>query len=66
MLNNINIFTNKAINSFSVCENSRYIIWATDNNLNSVSSENIQYFMAPNYDIDMDGNQNVLDLIYIS
>jgi len=63
---NSDIYFLNSSNVFSVCGNYSYIIWATDNNLNSVSSENIQYYMPPNYDINIDGTQNVLDLILIS
>ena len=61
-----NIFFLNSSTAFSVSGNFSYIIWSTDNDLNAVYSNNYIFSMPPNNDINMDGIQNVLDLILIS
>ena len=52
--------------AFSGYGNYSYLIWAIDNDLNDESSSNSIFSMPPNYDVNMDGVQNVLDLVSVS
>lgn len=52
--------------AFSSPGNYSYFIWTKDTSENYNSSVNSFFSMAPNYDINIDGYQNLLDLIAIS
>ncbi len=52
--------------AFSEVGNYSYLIWAVDNDFNSQSSTSSVFSMPPNYDVNMDGVQNVLDLVSVS
>ena len=52
--------------AFSDFGNFSYFIWADDNDLNAESSSSADFSMPPNYDVNMDGLQNILDLIAVS
>jgi len=58
-------FLNSSTN-FSGCGNYSYFIWAIDDDSNEKSSSNSIFSMPPNYDVNMDGTQNVLDLVSVS
>ena len=52
--------------AFSGYGNYSYVVWAVDNDLNDKSSSSSIFSMPPNYDVNMDGVQNVLDLVSVS
>jgi hypothetical protein len=52
--------------AFSDVENYSYYIWAIDNDLNNQSSTSFLFSMPPNWDVNKDGVQNVLDLVSVS
>jgi hypothetical protein len=52
--------------AFSSYGNYSYFVWAIDNDLNDRSSSSSIFSMPPNYDVNMDGVQNVLDLVSVS
>jgi hypothetical protein len=60
-----NYYSNES-GTFSQYGNYTYLIWSIDNDNNSVSSSSYDFSLPPNYDINMDGNQTVLDLVLIS
>ncbi len=51
---------------FSEIGNYSYLIWAADDDSNDQSSSSFIFSMPPNYDVNMDGVQNVLDLVSVS
>jgi len=53
-------------NAFSTYSNYSYVIWANDSNGNPSTSTSYDFSMAPNWDIDMNGVCNVLDIALIS
>lgn len=52
--------------AFSSYGNYSYFIWAIDDDSNEISSSGSIFSMPPNYDVNMDGTQNVLDLVSVS
>ena len=52
--------------AFSEVGNYSYFIWTIDDDLNDQSSSIFLFSLPPNWDINMDGVQNVLDLVSIS
>lgn len=60
-----NYYSNSS-GTFSQYGNYSYLIWSIDNDNNSVSSTSYAFSLPPNYDINNDGNQSVLDLVLIS
>lgn len=46
--------------------NYSYFIWAIDDDLNDQSSTSFGFSMPPNWDVNMDGVQSVLDLVSVS
>ena len=52
--------------AFSQVGNYSYYIWAKDSSNNSVSSGDYYFSMAPNWDINLDGVINIVDLVLVS
>jgi hypothetical protein len=61
-----NNYYSNASGTFSQYGNYSYLIWSIDDDNNSVSSSSYDFSLPPNYDINMDGDQTVLDLVLIS
>ena len=51
---------------FSGIGNYSYLVWAEDNDLNSQVSSSSIFSMPPNYDVNLDGVSNVLDIVAVS
>jgi hypothetical protein len=52
--------------AFSTVGNYSYKIWAKDSSNNAVSSSNVKFSMPANWDINLDGNCNILDFVRVS
>lgn len=60
-----NYYSNSS-SAFSQYGNYTYFIWSTDNDSNFANSASYNFSLPPNYDVNMDGAQNVLDLVMVS
>ena len=61
-----NYYYSNTSGTFSQHGNYTYLIWSIDNDSNTVSSTIYTLSLPQNYDINMDGTQNLLDLVMIS
>jgi hypothetical protein len=52
--------------TFTQCGRYTYFIWACDTGGNTFRSNSSEFLMPPNWDVDMDGEGNLLDLILTS
>ena len=61
-----NLYYSNSSGTFSQYGNYTYFIWSTDNDSNFATSTSYNFSLPPNYDINMDGIQSVLDLVMVS
>ena len=56
----------RSTTAFSTVGNYSYYIWAKDSNNNANTSSSVAFSMPPNWDINIDGDCNILDLVSVS
>jgi len=59
-------FCYQSSTAFSSCGNYSYFVWVVDAEGNGNSSDSFAFSMPPNWDVNNDGNQNLLDLVAVS